>query len=177
MAQISPQLVWAICRNNHAYMMKRDHCKTFSKESFNLKKIHSPKYNGFINEVGMDIVAKDKGITVCQRVQRNYFKPALNYKRRPQNCSDKKAFNNIRKLALNQKCRPDLEMTALSRASTLLRSQHKTSGKVSKRPHLSRVVRWRKADARTKARKAKYTERATKQKARKTARKAKKTAA
>ena len=38
------------------------------------------------------------------------FKPALNFKRKAQNCSARQAFANIWKLTLVQKVRPGLEM-------------------------------------------------------------------
>merc|ERR1712126_38443 len=164
MAQISPSLVWAVRRDNHAQIMKRPNCRTFSKEAFNLKKLHSPKYNGFINPSAVDVVPnKGKGVVVCQKLKRNYFKPGASIRRRPQNCSARKAFLHIRKLTLKQKCRPDLEMTALARASTIIRSQERTSGVVKKRPHLLRVAKWRKRDARRKARDAKKTKKPKKQ--------------
>merc|ERR1712212_541063 len=157
MAQISPAIVWSIVRNNHAYLMKRPNCRSFSKEDYNLKKLHSPKYNGFINPVGIDIVPnrENKGITICHKVGKTYFKPQKSYRRIPQRVSKREAFKNIRYLTKGQKVRGDLEMTALAAASTIIRSQERVAGTKPKRNHLLQVAKWRKRDARKKETNAK----------------------
>jgi len=66
-------------------------------------------------------------------------------------CSDKKAFREIRVITKSQKIRPDLEMTALSRASTILREQKRASDVKTLRPHLTKLAQWRRRDARKKA--------------------------
>merc|ERR1711962_21056 len=169
MAQISPALVWSIVRNNHAHIMKRPNVKTFSKEDYNLKNIHSAKYNGFINPVAIDVVPnrENKGVTIRHRIRKNYYKPLKNYRRLPQRCSNREAFKNIRFLAKGQKVRGDLEMTALAAASTIIRSQERASGTKPKRHHLLQVAKWRKRDARKKevnAKKNKKPKKATKAK-------------
>merc|ERR1712212_1061322 len=112
----------------------------------------SPKYNGFINPDGIDKDPnkENKGITICHKVGKTYFKPQKSYRRIPQRCSKREAFKNIRYLTKGQKVREDLEMTALAAASTIIRSQDRAAGIKRTRNHLLQVAKWRKRDARKK---------------------------
>jgi len=154
MTQISKALVWSVVKNNHALMMKRPNCRAFSREAFILRgSIHSSTLNVFIKPTGIDVVSnKDgKSVTICKRVKHGLYKPNENYKLRTMKCSDKKAFLEIRGNTKSEKIRPDFEMTASSRASTILGEQKCAAVVNTLRPHLTRLAQWRRRDARKKA--------------------------
>ncbi|XP_018025024.1 60S ribosomal protein L28 [Hyalella azteca] len=131
MVQVTPDVAWSILRKNHAFLMKRDHCKPFSKERYNLKNIHSKKYNGFIPKSVIDVASTkgNRGIVISHRKKGHQFRPALNYCRESIRTSDRHIFRHIRILTRGLKCRQDLEMTALARASTLLRAQQRIANR------------------------------------------------
>ncbi|KAF2366567.1 Ribosomal L28e/Mak16 [Trinorchestia longiramus] len=155
MVQISPDVAWGILRKNHSYLMKRDHCKPFSKERYNLKNIHSKKYNGFIPKSVIDVCGTkgNRGIVISHRKKGHQYRPAQNYCRESIRTSDRHIFRHIRILTRGLKCRQDLEMTALARASTILRAQQRIA---NRKPMLYK----KKAKKAKKAKKDKKTKKA-----------------
>merc|ERR1712083_84136 len=95
------------------------------------------------------------GIVSYKKLPDNYFKPGSSTRKVIHKASPRKAFCSIRKMCLKGKNRPDLEMTALARASTILRCQDRKNGVVHTRLHLKKLAKWKKLDAKRKAYKLK----------------------
>jgi hypothetical protein len=125
----SKDLVWQVIRNNHAYIRKqRGINKKFSTEKFNLRGINSPRFNGFINNGGVDVsVNADKQLVVVTKNQKKARFPAKStttHTVRP----TRRAIKTISNTA--KSARGYLAKAASLRTSQLLRSLKPTKPRV-----------------------------------------------
>ncbi|GAU95681.1 hypothetical protein RvY_07263 [Ramazzottius varieornatus] len=122
----SSDLVWAIIRDNHAFLKhQRGIRKTFSLEAGNLKNFNSPRYCGFNNRTSIDIKAAVDGkglvLTTTHPVGTRMVKKAtstVSLKKNP-----RRVYRSIRSGLKGKKVQPKIRNLALRRASAILSSQ------------------------------------------------------
>ncbi|KAI9887748.1 MAG: 60S ribosomal protein L28 [Watsoniomyces obsoletus] len=131
MENLSTDVIWELCRNNNAYLVKR---RTgggvqFSRDPLNLMNKHSRKYNGFINEKAVGIQEGDKGgVKLLTRNKDKSSKPASNIietswaGHKPA----RKTYKGVVNQTAKQGYRADLRAEAVARASAIRRSQRPT---------------------------------------------------
>ncbi|KAK7814074.1 hypothetical protein U0070_020933 [Myodes glareolus] len=114
---MSAHLQWMVVLNCSSFLIKRNK-QMYSTEPNNLKVRSSFRYNGLIHRktVGVEPAADGKGSS-GQR------KPATPYVRTTINKNARAPLSSIRHMIRKNKCRPDLRMAAIHRASAILRSQ------------------------------------------------------
>merc|ERR1711913_4272 len=87
--KMSADLAWAICRDNHSYLLKkRTIKKPFSTEANNLRNVNSQRYNGFCGKkvIGIEPAEGGKGIVLAYKTakyQNKSWSP-----RSPQLCTE-----------------------------------------------------------------------------------------
>ncbi|XP_052220816.1 60S ribosomal protein L28-like isoform X2 [Dreissena polymorpha] len=121
---VSADLVWGIIRNNSSFILKGNK-QTYSREPNNLKSRNSFRYNGLIHKrtVGVENAKDNKGIVLITRKPRMTNLPKLTYNRVELKKGGRKSLSTIRNTIRKGRYRKDLKMSALRRASALLKSQ------------------------------------------------------
>jgi len=122
---MSVDIQWLIVRNNSSFLMKRKHMPTLSKEPNNLKGRNSFRYSGLVQKktVGVEPASTGKGVVLVTRNGKSLRKPAKNYTRVELKRNSRKTIKTISKTLFNGQYRKDLAMTAIRRASAIIRSQ------------------------------------------------------
>jgi len=105
--------------------MKNKHMPSLSKEPHNLKGRNSFRYSGLVQKktVGVEPAPSGKGIVLVTRNGTSLRKPAKNYTRVELKRNARKTLKTIARTLFNGHYRKDLKMTAVRRASAILRSQ------------------------------------------------------
>jgi len=122
---MSADIQWLVIRNNSSFLMKRRHAPTLSREPNNLKGRNSFRYNGLVRRkcVGVEPAPSGKGVVLVTRNNRSFRKPGKNFTRVELKANARATLKTISRTMFNGKYRPDLKMTAVRRASAILRSQ------------------------------------------------------
>ncbi|KAJ7439960.1 ribosomal L28e protein family-domain-containing protein [Mycena latifolia] len=125
---MSTDLQWLLVRDNNSFMVKRGPSvgRVFSKESGNLRNLHSQKFSGLANAKTIHVADSGSGIQIVSRKQ----------KATPFAVSGASATASIRSrtgsrralgitafTATKKAGRPDLRTAALARVSALLAAQ------------------------------------------------------
>merc|ERR1712029_116730 len=134
--KMSADLAWAICRDNHSYLLKkRTIKKPFSTEANNLKNVNSQRYNGFCAKkvIGVEPAEGGKGIVLAYKTSKYQNKPGKNMIKTTIKAGPRRVLNSVRKFVKANRYRKDLKMAALRRASAILRSQRAQPFKKAKR--------------------------------------------
>ncbi|KAI9796814.1 MAG: hypothetical protein M1833_005957 [Piccolia ochrophora] len=139
MTNVSPDLVWELCRSNNAYLVKR---KTgggvqFSRDPLNLTNKHSRKYDGFVNEKAFGLAPGEKGgVTLKSKKVHSGNKPGSGSHEVTwgQNKSNRKTYRGIANNTAKQNYRADLRAEAIARASAIRRSQRPVKDEPEKKP-------------------------------------------
>lgn len=110
--------------NCSSFLIKRNK-QTYSTEPSNLKAYNSFCYNWLIHykSVGMELVAKGKGIVVVIKWRLGQWKPATSCVWITINKNALAILSSIRHMIHKNKYCPDLHMDAIRRASAILHSQ------------------------------------------------------
>ncbi|XP_013402762.1 60S ribosomal protein L28 isoform X2 [Lingula anatina] len=128
----SADLQWMIIRNNSCFLRKGNG-QTFTAEPNNLKNRNSFRYNGLVHKktVGVEAAPGGKGVVLVTSKATGQRKPAARYTRTELKKGSRRTLSTIRKVVGGS--RKDLKMSALRRASAILRSQRpvvvKSSGR------------------------------------------------
>nr|ACD65130.1 putative 60S ribosomal protein RPL28 [Novocrania anomala] len=135
---MSAALQWMIIRNNSSFLLKGNK-QTLSREPNNLKGRNSFRYNGLVHQktIGVEPCADGKGVVLVTRKSTGWRKPVKAFTRTELKRGSRRSLNTIRKTIRNNRYRKDLKMSALRRASMILKSQRpviikKTSRKTNK---------------------------------------------
>ncbi|KAI4259873.1 MAG: hypothetical protein L6R42_004329 [Xanthoria sp. 1 TBL-2021] len=121
---VSPDLIWEICRPNNAYLVKRKSGggSQFSKDPLNLTNKHSRKYAGFVNSKAVGVLPAEKGgVTLITKKTKHQNRPAANRNEVTfaGNKSGPKVYKGIVNYTAKQNYRADLRQEAVARASAI----------------------------------------------------------
>ena len=121
---MSADLQWLIIRDNSCFLLKGSR-QTFSTEPNNLKSKNSKRYNGLINRktIGVEPAKDGKGVVFVTKNRGGYRRPAKNYTRVELKKGARRTMASIRKVVRNNRYRKDLKMSAIRKASAIIRSQ------------------------------------------------------
>ncbi|XP_031433837.1 60S ribosomal protein L28-like [Clupea harengus] len=120
----SSHLQWMVIRNCSSYLIKRNG-QTYSTEPNNLKSRNSFRFNGLVHRktVGVEAAADGKGVVVMLKKRAGQRKPANCYEKITVNKNARATLSSLRHIIRKNHYRRDLRMSALRRASAILRSQ------------------------------------------------------
>ncbi|KAJ7083312.1 ribosomal L28e protein family-domain-containing protein [Mycena belliarum] len=150
---MSTDLQWLLVRDNNSFLVKRGPSvgRSFSKESGNLRNIHSQKFSGLANTKTVHIADSGNGITVVSRKQ----------KAGPTAVSGGSATATIRSRTAPRRAlgitavitakkagRPDLRTAALARVSALLAAQQEPKAAPPKKSRSKKTIAAKPAAAR-----------------------------
>ncbi|KAF9011316.1 ribosomal L28e/Mak16 [Cyathus striatus] len=124
---MSNDLQWLLLRNNNAFLVKRvPEGPIFSRESGNLRNLHSYKYSGLVNAKTIDVSDTSAGIKVTTRktkaspqsVSKGFATTTI----RPRS-GGRRALGVVAKLTAKKGYRADLRTATLARVSALIAAQ------------------------------------------------------
>ena len=128
---MSSDIVWAITRNNSAYLLKKRGCpKPFSTDPLNLTNKHSQRYVGLVNTkaVGIQPLSKkfadnkEKGFVLTVKKGKGN-KPSASTASVTMKAGARASLPKIKSMLGKQRYRKDLTKAALRRASAIIRSE------------------------------------------------------
>ncbi|KAJ7157373.1 ribosomal L28e protein family-domain-containing protein [Mycena filopes] len=131
---MSTDLQWLLLRKNNSFIVKRgaDVTQVFSKESGNLRNLHSQKFSGLANTKTVHITDSGSGIQIISRKQKatpGAVSRATSKDTLRSRTGARRALG-IAAVASSKKAgRPDLRTAAIARVSALL-AAHKTPREV-----------------------------------------------
>ncbi|KAJ7696809.1 ribosomal L28e protein family-domain-containing protein [Mycena rosella] len=125
---MSTDLQWLLVRDNNSFMVKRGPSvgRIFSKESGNLRNIHSEKFSGLANSKTVHIVDSANGIQIVSRKQKATpfaVSGASSTGVIRSRTGSRRALGIVAVTASKKAGRPDLRTAALARVSALLAAQ------------------------------------------------------
>ncbi|KAJ6479281.1 ribosomal L28e protein family-domain-containing protein [Mycena vitilis] len=125
---MSTDLQWLLVRHNNSFIVKRGPSvgRVFSKESGNLRNLHSQKFSGLANSKTVHIHDSGNGIQIVSRKQKaapGAVSRATSKDVIRSRTGSRRALGVAASVTAKKAGRPDLRTAALARVSALLAAQ------------------------------------------------------
>ncbi|KAJ6601035.1 ribosomal L28e protein family-domain-containing protein [Mycena vulgaris] len=142
---MSTDLQWLLVRDNNSFMVRRGPSvgRVFSKETGNLRNLHSQKFSGLANTKTVHVVDSGSGIQIISRKQKAAASAVSGASSTAQirpRTGSRRALGIVASTTSKTAGRPDLRTAALARVSALLAAQKEPKEAPAKKSRSKKVA-------------------------------------